>query len=127
MYHYAKGHTFETVMAAIRAGNKNRKATVQGRTQCLYLTADGNKCFIGCFIPEGHESQKDTGAVLSVMGRYPELIPYMPIQEPDGLRKFQYAHDDTEPTCERGAPDLYTEAENWLRRNVTQGEPDEKL
>jgi hypothetical protein len=115
MYTYAKGHTFESTMTAIKRGNNNTKAT--NATRCLYLTPDGNKCFIGCFIPEGYEAQKSMDDVEIMLNRFPEVKEFLPLKELRGIKAFQDVHDIHDA---RDNADLYTRAERWLEQNVKE-------
>lgn len=60
---------------------------------CEYLTADGRKCAIGCFIPHGHQGQMLKDDVVELLTRYPGLKNYMPCNNLDLLADFQEFHD----------------------------------
>jgi hypothetical protein len=79
---------------------------------CAYRDPkNGNRCAIGCFIPEGHESEKFGNGVASLLVHYPELKNLMPIQTM-GLSNMQRVHD----RCEIGNPKL--EVVQWIEANV---------
>ena len=61
---------------------------------CQYLTAQGRKCAIGCFIPKGHKATSDIYAVGHLLEVHPDLVEYMPCKNIEVLRKFQFFHDD---------------------------------
>lgn len=93
------GYTKESIKDVIRREFKGK--AVDGYA-CRYLTADGRKCAVGLFIPDGHEAQGYQGAAEDLLARFEDLHSYMPL---DGrrdknnpydspLQKFQAAHDD---------------------------------
>lgn len=61
-------------------------------TVCSYLNTAGQKCAVGCFIPDGHEGQKIEYGVSSLLFKYRDLRSKMPLIE-EGLRLFQIYHD----------------------------------
>lgn len=40
---------------------------------CLYLNANGDRCAIGCLIPDGHPGLGFRGAVFQLLDTYPDL------------------------------------------------------
>lgn len=92
MYKYKlkKGWTKAKVLAMFKKGNNGTQAQSGG--QCQYLTEDGNKCAVGVFIPEGHESQNEIAMVKELLVNYPELTKHMPLNS-KALQWMQAYHD----------------------------------
>lgn len=67
--------------------------------QCLYLDYDGNKCVIGCFIPDGHSGQDSLYDVHNLLEYYPDLRDKMPSQDMAKLEDFQKVHDRLSDTA----------------------------
>lgn len=86
----ANGWTKERALRVLFAGNNGERAV--GGITCKYLTSDGNKCAVGCFIPDGHPLQNMDLSVAHAAERYPEIIGMMPLSS-SGMRKLQMAHD----------------------------------
>jgi hypothetical protein len=88
------GWTKETVMAQVKKYNNGTKATKEWQRVCQYLTDKGNRCAIGCFIPDGHKALKSEVPASALVNKYnyPELAHLMPFQG-DSLDAFQRAHD----------------------------------
>src|SRR5271156_3153544 len=91
MYKLANGWTKETVMAQIKKYNNGTKATRESGS-CTYLAKDGNRCAIGCFIPDGHKALLDDGSAYHIVD-YPELAKLMPFDDRCILQVFQEIHD----------------------------------
>lgn len=86
-----KQYAIDTIKREFRG----KAVDLQDTTQCLYLTDDGKKCAIGCFIPENHPASSPNlrlgiGDVLYDM---PELWKYMPSDDIDDLIWLQHIHD----------------------------------
>lgn len=61
--------------------------------KCMYLTGEGKKCAVGCFIPDTSRlAQKHMGGAHSLFDRYPKLSKVMPL-DASGMRRFQAFHD----------------------------------
>ena len=60
---------------------------------CEYKTDKGLKCAIGCFIPEGHEGALSLGGVKELLREHVDLKEYMPHENVELLRDWQYFHD----------------------------------
>lgn len=115
LYSCVNGFTKEKMKEYIRKGNNNEKSTSEcfdGRSYCSYLSYNGNKCAIGCFIPDGHQVQKEFMDVRQVLRTYPELQEYMPFDDSDILNDFQMIHDNSYPGKVR--ENLF----KWIDENV---------
>jgi len=95
---------------------------VSGACACSYLTRDGNRCAIGCFIPTDHEGLHFNGSVYSLFAAYVDLAAHMPLAL-WGLGKFQAVHDGYDRL--RGAssdpvnyPSLHAVLDRWIDENV---------
>jgi len=111
-YPTINGWTRETMKAAIRAGNNGTRARAEKTDRCLYLTADGNKCAVGCFIPDGHRAQKAKHAIHTLLVAYPELFASMPLGVRD-LNYMQAEHDEY-----LGPDDMRDILCTWIDANV---------
>lgn len=63
---------------------------------CIYLSADGLKCAVGIFIPDGHPAQRLSVGVLSLAETFPDLAGVAWPATRDGLdlaEVLQQAHD----------------------------------
>lgn len=89
------GWTKETVMAQVKKYNNGTKAVVgDSRDEsCVYRSKSGNRCFIGCFIPDGHPGLNVIGSAETLLREYKNLKMCMPFASPD-LLIFQSVHDD---------------------------------
>lgn len=73
--------------------NFTSQAMNEERFECQYLTSDGRKCAIGCFIPDGHKGRYYEGNVADLLEDYPDLKENMPPLNELGLSVFQNFHD----------------------------------
>ena len=92
----ADGWTKEKVMERIRKYNNGNRATrtdAFNQINCTYQAADGNRCAIGCFIPDGHPALREPNGVHSILAEYPDLVPLMPFKELEALAALQCVHD----------------------------------
>ncbi len=71
------------------------KAFNEEAGNCSYLTEEGKKCFVGLFIPDGHEAQSFRGSVGPLLRLYPDLKDLMPTKDEDALNTLQQIHDET--------------------------------
>lgn len=120
-YKLVNGYTKETVIKNITEGNKGVKAVISGGggsgSVCVYLTPDGNKCAIGCFIPEGSEASRFHGSVSYLVDKYPDLMSFMPLDDVFALRQFQRVHDNYYIGADP-RPALI----KWIEENTYEGE-----
>lgn len=107
------GWTKEKVMEKIRAGNYGT-VSVSESGRCVYRGPTGNKCVIGCFIPDERYDPwmegKDIGLILST---HPQLGQFMPFSDEQVLANFQFLHD----CCVLGE-NIYLEVERFLAECV---------
>ena len=94
---YLNNWTRETVMAQIKKYNNGTRAYDESVNQmsgngCVYETSNGNRCAVGCFIPDGHEALEFIGGASQLLDEYPELLNAMPM-ELDDLARLQSEHD----------------------------------
>lgn len=118
MYQLANGYTKESVMEKIRKYNNGTVAAGGEPASCLYQSPDGNRCFIGCFIPDNKIREIATlGKTVDVLlERHPELRKSMPFADLLTLSEFQRVHD----SLSRGdtSRDPREAAQTWLDENV---------
>jgi len=110
-YHTINGWTKEKMKAQIRKYNNGTLA--REGFSCAYKNEVGNRCAIGCFIPdaffEGPINIYDL-SVVGLLNRYPFLYTYMPFEENKVLTEFQNIHDKAIQTHE--------ELFKWIDENV---------
>ena len=68
-----------------------------GDDQCLYLDSNGNKCAIGCCIPNGHEAQEAKMSVSNLMDCYEDIRELFSNVSINVLETLQSCHDSYEP------------------------------
>lgn len=90
-YKLANGWTKATVMEQVKKYNNGSRAS-SGK-ECVYLATDGNRCAIGCFIPDGSEALASRATVTDILKDYPELVHLMPFDNRQAIVAFQAAHD----------------------------------
>lgn len=109
------GWNVEKIIAQVKKYNNGKKALKNVEdtepTLCAYQADDGNRCFVGCFIPDGHPGLKYGGLAKKLLDRYPDLIPLMPF-EAEYMGRFQLVHDH------KLTGDVYDDLERWLKLNV---------
>lgn len=81
--------------------------------KCCYLTDNGKKCAVGCFIPDGHEGQNFEGTAADLMKKYHELK--LPLSK-YGLMAFQNVHDKMSSDLDKDTQlDILID---WIKTNV---------
>jgi hypothetical protein len=95
MYKLANCWTKEKAMEQVKKYNNGQRCTSAYGHGCLYSNETGNRCAVGCFIPDGHKGLKSRGDAVSLIINFPELRQKMPFDEPGPLTAFQRAHDDS--------------------------------
>lgn len=64
---------FDTVKAHLLTQNRQAFVKERGDERCVYLDPNGNKCAIGCLIPDGHPAQQFRGSLGPLLKTYPDL------------------------------------------------------
>ena len=116
MHQTINGWTKEKMIETIYAGNKGKCAVIRNHFEqivCSYLTEDGNKCAVGCFIPDGHIAQTRTTTAGALLADYPDLVHFMPL-EIAGLIVMQKTHDQ----FRAGEKDPRPAIKLWIENNV---------
>lgn len=104
MYTLKQGWTKERVRDLIRQHNDGTKAgkpsnAARSGFACSYQASDGNRCFIGAFIPDNHlGALAHGGDVSDLLTVYDDLYDFLPFDSEDDLAAFQSAHDNAEKT-----------------------------
>lgn len=98
MFKLRNGWTKEKMKEAIATGNTGQRSISvrEGDRNgvCMYRSETGNKCAVGCFIPEKDYERRmdDQGSALGLLGAYPGLDRIMPLTV-DGMNELQKVHD----------------------------------
>lgn len=111
------GWTKNTILAVIKARKYKFRAKEGGL--CRYLTADGNKCAIGLFIPDGHPAQLIQADALGLVRTYPSLLKIMPLPL-SALIELQRVHDDHDYSLVlfEDTVDVKAAMLAWVKENV---------
>lgn len=128
-YRLKTGWTKEKALAVLFKGNDGSKAA-DCYGDCLYLSETGNKCAVGCFIPDGHPAQSLRGGFTALRDQYPELLGIMPLDD-EGMLTLQRAHDKlgveehffTEHPELKGAANEHEIFEQFFENYVDDGVP----
>jgi len=117
MYKYKvkNGHTKASMIEALLKYNNGERATDAGKTTCKYETRDGNRCAVGCFIPEDHIGLSFVGVVRGLVQNYPDLKDSMPLGI-TAMSKLQRVHDDTVGQSKS----LRTRLTGWVNDNTRE-------
>lgn len=92
------GWTKEKMLDILLTKNNNTQS--YGTYACKYFMDDGNRCAIGCFIPEERKDEvNDLGGADDLFRSYPNLLDEMPLNH-DGMLSLQMEHD----SLNRNAP-----------------------
>jgi hypothetical protein len=120
MYKLINGWTKETVMAQVKKYNDGTKSVrpisnkSTSRVICLYENKDGNRCAIGCFIPDKHPALKQVLPAYCIAEEYPGLRELMPF-DMGVLNSFQRIHDRADQTHNG---DVYGAVQEFLDTRV---------
>ena len=82
----------ETVKHIIDQGVRS----VDASSFCIYLSAEGNTCAIGHWIPDGHPGQKCQGTLDALVVTHPDLVGVCVPKTPLGMSlgmQLQQLHD----------------------------------
>ncbi len=94
MYKPINGWTKESMIAAIMKNNNGTQAMDETYEYCTYKNDAGNRCAVGCFIPEDTSEKvfKHRGSAISLLDKYPDLKVKMPLSGL-ALESLQQIHD----------------------------------
>ena len=88
--------TFDKVVKHLLAQNRKAQAVfLQVRVTCMYLTPSGDKCAIGCLIPDGHPGQRQEGTVHDLFKAHPDLAEMLEVHA-DTTDQYYYGEADYE-------------------------------
>ncbi len=79
---------------------------------CVNQSRSGNRCFVGCFIPDGHEGLELPGGVYTLTTAFPELKSVLPL-DIGGLIDMASVHDE-----HRDISDVRDAGCAWIDENV---------
>ena len=113
MYKLQNGFKKWEMISLIEQFNNGKKSFSERSSLCVYETADGNHCAVGCFIPDGHPGLKSLETVQDLLFKNPDLLPCMPLGIA-GMMALQKVHD----TYRRSKIDVRTKMINWVNNNV---------
>lgn len=113
-YKLVNGWTKETVMLQIKKYNNGERAMSKTDLNvCTYQAEDGNRCAVGCFIPDTHvEVLNAPFDICTLMMLYPKLQKYVPFEILVKRLAYQMAHD----RC--GFDTVHTAIESFLKNKV---------
>jgi len=77
MYKCINGWTKKKMIETINKGMKDHRSVNQNGT-CLYRASDGNKCAIGCFIPDDYYNE-DIELVTPTSAAFRDYLKYLPL------------------------------------------------
>lgn len=103
---YKKGWNLDKVMEVIRKENIGKRSVVgkdSWNTECMYRTDDGNKCLVGCFIPDDkYDPDMEYTNFTGIIG-YHGIEKSMPMIDNEMI-DLQRFHDNTIPDYLTGEP-----------------------
>ncbi len=115
MYKYINGYDLETTMKQIKKYNNGTRAmSLNIDNQCSYRNEKGNRCVVGCFIPDNKSTALASRFIASEVVSDNNLEEYMFV-EIKALDKFQEVHDTYNETDTKS---LYEQLRTWLEDNV---------
>lgn len=89
--------THKEIMVKIMRHNSGSRALNTDLDVCAYITKDGNRCAIGCFLPRRLAKQyADVGSVTDLINADENLIDFMPSKSKQWLLRLQEQHDTYE-------------------------------
>ena len=119
-YRPINGYSKQVIKDALAFGTKGRVSayrTARGDTVCALRGEAGNKCAIGCFIPDSLCSPKLEK--LTVQDLYIQLFTFMPL-EINAMNALQSVHDSADDENVLDALML------WVEANVAEDKFNEK-
>jgi len=122
-YTLVNGWTKAKMKAAIQKYNNGTQAryTSVYSSACAYQTPDGNRCAIGCFLPDEHPALHYSGRAGNLMSTYSDIN--LPITDVFMAESFQDVHDkDMFRDLDPSSPQLHQALFNWIDNNVIDPE-----
>ena len=127
-FHYRPGWNREKVIAQVKKYNDGNWcglfSEITDDLMPLYLNlATGCRCTVGCFMPDGHLALKSEHVIKQILlNDYPDLNEHMPIQEIQGMQKFQeITHDYLRNESTAGLDTVYMQVEFFLDEFMVDG------
>jgi hypothetical protein len=116
MYKLINGWTKETVMAQVKKYNDGTRSIVlwDDKEQCSYEDERGNRCAVGCFIPDMHKALMDIKCASDTVANHQDLWKLVPF-DGDTLDVFQRTHDRADKTHDG---DVYRAIQEFLDARV---------
>lgn len=115
MYELQNGWTKKQMKKAILQGNMNTKSLAYG--YCAYNAPDGNRCAVGCFIPDDIYFKDMEGQNIELLAHsYPGINSYLPI-DAEGLCWLQLTHDNF---VQYGTNTMHSVLLKWIEDNVQE-------
>jgi len=105
---FKNGYTKESTIAKLKAEFKGKANNGSG---CFYLTDDGRKCAIGCFLAKG-PWQKDQTTVSVLIETYPQVAKMLPMDLTSCYR-LQEIHDKHSGNTEAILDDMISYIEDY--------------
>lgn len=113
MYKTINGYTKAKMIEMIKKYNNGTKATNK-EGDCQYLTENGNRCAVGCFLLEEIARKYTTYSVYYVSAKSPKVRTLLPLRM-NGLSGLQKTHDSYDETSNFT---LHETLINWIENNV---------
>ena len=125
MFKCINGFTKTKMIEMIILGNNGTQSMGNGTTNCAYRGRNGNKCPVGCFIPdELYHTALEGRDIGSIYSDYPEIQACMPLNQ-HGMFSLQSIHDRYGRTydidgenLEYGGLTVREAVVNWIKKNV---------
>lgn len=106
------GWTKSKMIETIKARNIGKQS--RDKVSCLYRGPEGNRCAVGCFIPdELYYTGMEHRSVDTLLRTEPGLLPHMPLPT-DAMLRLQVIHDS-----ERWA-DPRPALIDWIKQHVDE-------
>lgn len=118
-YKTMNGWTKAGMMQAIRDKMLDHPSKAPDGQTCAYRAADGNRCAVGVFLPDGHPAESSIVNIDQVYTDYIDLRTVLPLAL-GGLCAMQIVHDYTgdmdtpRPDDSDPRPDVL----RWIEENV---------
>lgn len=94
MRKFVNGWTKDSVRAQVKKFNNGSKALDKANSElCRYENSEGNRCFIGAFLPNDHAGLDSLDSVLELGTKFPDIAKYLPFNKVNDIIDFQQSHD----------------------------------